>query len=70
MQALQEVHHILAGRGIEVTPEQIQEWAEKMVSDYMRISKKESKPEHWLQGVVRGHKIPTMCLHLHFGDSK
>ncbi len=67
---LQEVVAILRERGIEATPEQVEEWAELMVERFTQMRGKQSEPRQWLAGVIHKMPTPTMCLHLHFGDAK
>jgi hypothetical protein len=66
---VQEVVSILRDRGIEATPQQVCEWADKMVADFNRMRGKHSDARQWLAGVKQEMQVPTMCLHLHFGDA-
>jgi hypothetical protein len=67
---IQEVVSILRERGIEATPQQVCEWADKMVADFNRMRGKHSDARQWMAGVKRNMRTPTMCLHLHFGDAR
>lgn len=67
---VQEVVSILRDRGIEATPEQVIEWADLMVKRKTENTGKHSEPRQWLAGVKHEMEVPTMFLHLHFGDAK
>lgn len=67
---IQDVVRILSSRGIEATPEQVVEWADLMVTRFKEMRNKHSDARQWLAGVKHNMATPTMCLHLHFGDSK
>jgi len=66
---VQEVVAILRDRGIEATPQQVCEWADKMVADFKAKRGKHSDARQWMAAVKHGMSVPTMCLHLHFGDA-
>jgi hypothetical protein len=57
-------------RGIEATPQQVIDWAQKMVAEYRKFRQKETKLRTWMVGAVVDHPTQTMCLHVHFGDAK
>lgn len=65
----QEVVGILRDRGIEATPQDVVSWAELMVKRYRELRSVETKVNHWLESVKRDIVIPTLCLHVHFGDA-
>lgn len=65
-----EVSDILRARGIKATHGEVITWARGMVDKYLEMRGKRSEVRMWLAGVVRNMTIPTMCLHLHFGDAK
>ena len=66
---IKDVVAILRNRGIEATPREVMEWAELMVK------RKKDQGRHtdcrqWLAAVKHEMEIPTMCLHIHFGDAR
>jgi hypothetical protein len=67
---VQEVVSILRDRGIEATPQQVIEWAELMVKRKKEMRGKHTDARQWLAGVKHEMQVPTMCLHLHFGDAR
>ena len=67
---IQDVVSILRERGIEATPQQVCEWADKMVADFKAMRGKHSDARQWIVGVKHYMTTPTMCLHIHFGDAR
>lgn len=67
---VQDVVLILRDRGIEATPQQVIDWADLMVKRKKELRGKHSDACQWLAGVKHGMQVPTMQLHLHFGDAR
>lgn len=62
----QKVVNLLASRGIEATPSQVEEWANLMVERWNKSGRKKSTPEQWMRAVL----AEMVTLHLHFGDAQ
>lgn len=69
-QMLIDLAAVLRGRGIEATPSQVHEWAEKMVKRMADIKGVKTSYRQWVEAALSGQKMATMCLHLHFGDAR
>lgn len=69
-QMLIELAAVLHGRGIEVTPSQVHEWAEKMVKRMADIKGAKTSYRQWVEAALSDQGMATMCLHLHFGDAR
>ena len=71
MTSTQRVVALLRSRGIETTPQEVDQWAKETNDQYLQQKLKngfQSSTEDWLLGVINNQMIPTICLHAYFGD--
>jgi len=67
--ASKKVVAILASRGIETNLDSVMEWASKTAALRSDRRNKNVSPLQLLCGVINGMDVPTMLVHLHFGDA-
>lgn len=66
---LKGVCAVLRERGREVTPEDVQEWADKVQDGMWKKQGRILNQNELLQRAIDGEKWATMILHVHFGDA-
>lgn len=66
---LKGVCRVLHERGREATPEDVQEWMDKVQDGMWKRHGRIVNQNEFLQRTIDGEKWATMILHVHFGDS-